>query len=67
MGLIYPKPHKEGTMDVKPCPMCGHEAKIHEKEEDSMNVYFVRCTNCGHKGYPGSSAEQAVERWRDEG
>lgn len=51
---------------LKPCPMCGVEARIDVMNTmpatDFKHVYFVEC-ECGTDGPPKDTVEDAIATW----
>ena len=53
-----------GTVDVKPCPYCGH-TKMQLQYPDESIFFWVRCVNCQAEGPTGETDVVAVERWNE--
>ena len=57
--------HKEYfEEELKPCPFCGGEAKLHEqKHREYASTYYVECKNCECKTIEFLNKDDACERW----
>lgn len=57
--------------ELKSCPFCGSEAKLHEKKSEPIR-YWVNCTNkhskrqyCRGNVGPFSEKDRALEAWNN--
>lgn len=53
--------------ELKPCPFCGGEAKIHTSEEffliDKKKFSSVFCKNCQATSRYFNTSKEAIEAW----
>ena len=49
---------KGATMEIKKCPFCGGEARMH----DHLVSYYIECVNC-KAGIEQRTDTQAIEAW----
>ena len=50
-------------MNLKPCPFCGHSARVDSTNAQHGEIFCAQCSNCRASAAFGDTREDAVENW----